>query len=170
MEKVKEYTKSVLIALILALGVRATIVSAYVIPTGSMRPTIVENDRIMGNKFIYFFVDPEPGDIVVFTPPEAAHTDAPRFVKRVIGVEGDWIEVKNGNVFRNGSPLSEPYIEQAPDYTLPLFRVPDGQVFVLGDNRRNSLDSHVWGFLPKQAIFARAMFRYWPLSRMGLVE
>ena len=170
MEKVKEYAKSVLIALIIAFAIRATIVQAYIIPSGSMKPTIMENDRIFGNKFVYFFADPDFGDIVVFTPPEAAHTDASRFVKRVIGLEGDWIEIRDGVVYRNEKPLDEPYIKQTPDYTVPLFRVPDGQVFVLGDNRRNSMDSHVWGFLPKKAIFAKAMFRFWPLSRIGLVK
>jgi signal peptidase I len=85
-------------------------------------------------------------------------------------VDGDWIEVKNGIVYRNGAPLSEPYINQAPDYSLPLFRVPEGYVFVLGDNRRKSYDSHAWGFLPKKNIFAKAMFCYWPMTRIGLVR
>lgn len=170
MEKFKEYAKSVLIALILSFGIRVAIVEAYHIPTGSMIPTIAEHDRIMGNKFIYRFTDPKPGDIVVFTTPKTAHTDAPRLVKRLIGVEGDWIEVKSGIVYRNGNPLIESYIRQTPDYTLPLFRVPEGHIFVLGDNRRNSYDSHAWGFLPKKNIIAKAMFRFWPLTRIGIVR
>jgi signal peptidase I len=170
MEKFKEYVKSILIALVLSLVVRVAIVEGYLIPSGSMLPTIAENDRILSNKFIYRFTYPEPGDIVVFTPPEWAYTNAPRFVKRVIGIEGDWIEIKNGIVFRNGNPLSEPYIKQPPDYTLPLFRVPEGSLFVLGDNRRNSHDSHIWGFLPKKNIIAKAMFRYWPPKRIGVVN
>ncbi|MEK6692324.1 MAG: signal peptidase I [Nitrospirota bacterium] len=170
MEKFKEYLKSILIALVLSLVVRVAIVEGYLIPSGSMLPTIAENDRILSNKFIFRFTDPAPGDIVVFTPPEWAYTNAPRFVKRVIGVEGDWIEIKNGIVYRNGNPLSEPYVQQPSDYTLPPFLVPEGYLFVLGDNRRNSHDSHVWGFLPKKNIIAKAMFRYWPPKRIGVVN
>lgn len=170
MKKFKEYSKSILLALILSLGIRVAIVEAYHIPTGSMIPTIAEHDRIVGNKFIYRFTDPRPGDIVVFTTPKTAHTDAPRLVKRLIGVEGDWIEVKDGLVYRNEQALDEPYIKQTPDYSIPLFRVPEGYVFVLGDNRRNSYDSHAWGFLPKKNIIAKAMFRYWPIERIGLVR
>jgi signal peptidase I len=170
MEKIKEYARSILIALILSLGIRVAVVEAYHVPTGSMIPTVMENDRIMSNKFIYYFVDPKPGDIVVFTPSPNIHTDAPRLLKRLIGVEGDWIEVKNGLVYRNGLSLSEPYVNQPPDYTLPLVQVPEGYVFVLGDNRRNSYDSHAWGFLPKKNIFAKAMFCYWPFTRIGPVR
>lgn len=171
MEKLKEYLKSILFALVLSFGIRVAIAEPYyIIPSGSMRPTIMDNDHVMGNKFIYRFTDPRPGDVVVFTPPAAAHTDAPRFVKRLIAVEGDWVEVKDGAVYRNGKPLSEPYVMATPDYSLPLFRVPEGQMFVLGDNRRNSHDSHIWGFLPKKNVIAKALFCYWPPSRMGLVE
>lgn len=170
MNTIKEYAKSILIAIILSFGIRVAIVEAYHIPTGSMIPTIMENDRIMSNKFIYRFTDPRPGDIVVFTPPPSAHADAPRFVKRLIGIEGDWIEVREGIVYRNGTRLSEPYINQTPDYTLPPLRVSKGYVFVLGDNRRNSYDSHAWGLLPKKNIIAKAMFCYWPPSRFGLVH
>jgi signal peptidase I len=170
MDKVKEYAKSLLIALILSFGIRVAVVEAYHVPTGSMIPTIRENDRLMSNKFIYHFTEPKPGDIVVFNPSQNIHTDAPRLVKRLIGVEGDWIEVKNGTVYRNGVPLAEPYINQTPDYTLPPLQVPKGYVFVLGDNRRNSYDSHAWGFLPRKNIIAKAMFCYWPPSRMGLLR
>lgn len=170
MEKVKEYVKSLLIAVILSFGIRVAVVEAYHVPTGSMIPTIMENDRIMSNKFIYHITEPRHGDIVVFTPSENVYTDAPRLVKRLIAVEGDLIEVKNGMVFRNGVALSEPYINQKPDYTLPLLRVPKGYVFVLGDNRRNSYDSHAWGFLPRKNIIAKAMFRYWPLDRIGVLQ
>jgi signal peptidase I len=169
-EKFKEYAKSILIALILSFGIRVAVVEAYHVPTGSMIPTIMEHDRIMSNKFIYHFTEPKSGDIVVFTPSPNIHTDAPRLVKRLIGVEGDLIEVKDGTVYRNGVALIEPYENQTPDYTLPLFRVPKGYVFVLGDNRRNSYDSHAWGFLPRKNIFAQAMFCYWPPSRIGMLR
>jgi signal peptidase I len=170
MKTFKEYAKSILIALILSLGIRVAVVEAYHVPTGSMIPTIVEHDRIMSNKFIYRFTDPAPGDVVVFRPSSNVHTDAPRLVKRLIGVEGDWIEVKDGIVYRNGRALVEPYLNQTPDYVIPPVRVPAGHVFVLGDNRRNSYDSHAWGFLPKKNIIAKAMFCYWPLDRVGILR
>ena len=170
MEKLKEYTNTILLSLLLSLGIRVAIVEAYHVPTGSMIPTVMENDRIMSNKFIYHITDPKPGDVVVFNPSPNIHTDAPRLMKRVIGVAGDWIEVKDGVVYRNGSAIIEPYIDASPDYTLPLFRVPEAQVFVLGDNRRNSYDSHVWGFLPKKNIIAKAMFCYWPIARLGQIR
>jgi len=169
-EYAKEYAKTILISLILSFGIRVAIVEAYHVPTGSMIPTIMVDDRVMSNKFIYLLSDPRPGDVVVFVPSPNIHTDAPRLMKRIIGIGGDWIEVKDGSVYRNGAPLSELYINDSPDYTLPRFRVPEGQVFVLGDNRRNSYDSHIWGFLPKKNIIARAMFRYWPIARMGIVR
>lgn len=165
-----EYAKSILIALILSLGIRVAIVEAYHVPTGSMRPTIMDNDRIMGNKFIYWFTDPAAGDVVVFRPSSNIHTDAPRLVKRLIGVAGDVIEVRDGVVYRNGTALAEPYLNQPPDYTLPPVRVPEGDVFVLGDNRRNSYDSHAWGFLPRKNIIAKAMFCYWPPDRIGVLR
>lgn len=155
MEKSKDYAKSLLIAVILSFGIRVAVVEAYYVPTGSMIPTIMENDRIMSNKFIYRLTEPVPGDIVVFTPSGNIRTGAPRLVKRLIGTGGDRIEVRNGTVYRNGRPLFEPYVNQAPDYTLPPLRVPEGYVFVLGDNRRNSYDSHVWGFLPRDNIIAK---------------
>lgn len=170
MEKFKEYAKSILIAIVLSLIVRAAIVEAYYVPTGSMLPTIVENDRLMSNKFIYWFTDPKPGDIVVFKPPVQVHTEAPRFLKRVIAVGGDRVEVKYGVVYRNRKPLIEPYIKDMPDYTMSSFIVPDGYVFVLGDNRRNSYDSHMWGFLPEKNITAKVMFRFWPITRIGIVH
>lgn len=170
MSMVREYAKSLLIAVILSLGIRVAIVEAYHVPTGSMVPTIRENDRIMSNKFVYRFTDPAPGDIVVFRPPANVRTSAPRFVKRLIGIEGDWIEIRGGRVYRNGEPLSEPYLNGPPDYVVPLIRVPAGQVFVLGDNRRNSYDSHAWGFLPKKNILARAIFCYWPPDRIGMLR
>ena len=150
---------------------RAAVVEAYHVPTGSMRPTIHEGDRILGSKFHYRFWEPRTGDVVVFRAPEAVRRlsshDADRLVKRVIATDGDFVEVSRGVVRVNGRILDEPYVAAPPDYELPRFRVPAGHVFVLGDNRNNSLDGHVWGFLAEEDLLARAFVRYWPPGRMG---
>jgi len=170
MNRVRELARTLLLALVLSFAIKAVVVEAYWIPTGSMKPTIMENDRVLTSKISYLLSDPAAGDIVVFTPPDAVHTEIRRFVKRVIGVPGDRIEIRGGTVFRNGVALKEPYIRETPDYTLAPFRVPEGRYFVLGDNRRNSFDSHVWGFVPRERITAKALLRYWPPGEAGLLQ
>ena len=164
-----DWVKTIALAIVIALVVRLTIVGAYYVPTGSMKPTIGIGDRLLGAKFLYWFSDPVPGDIVVFEPPEGAHTDVPRFVKRVVAVGGETVEVKDGALYVNGERREEPYAS-APFYRLMPLEVPEGQLFVLGDNRNNSRDGHVWGFLPEQNVEAKIIFRFWPLFRVGMVE
>ncbi|HEY9641104.1 MAG TPA: signal peptidase I, partial [Coleofasciculaceae cyanobacterium] len=91
------------------------------------------------------------------------------FIKRVIGTPGDVVQVKAGTVYLNGHPLTEPYIAEQPAYELDPVQVPDDQLFVMGDNRNNSNDSHVWGFLPQQNIIGRAVFRFFPFDRIGFL-
>ena len=114
---------------------------------------------------------PKRGDVVVFRPPEQAreYSEAPanRYVKRVIATPGDELEIRGGRVFVNGDRIDEPYIAAPPNYRIPPTVVPDGQLFVLGDNRNESLDSHVWGFLPEDQLVAHVFARYWPLDRIG---
>jgi signal peptidase I len=112
----------------------------------------------------YLFRPPSRGDVVVFRFPGDPSRD---FIKRVIGVPGDSVEVKAGQVFVNGVPLEEPYIKNHGRYDYELSYVPDGHYFVLGDNRSNSYDSHVWNFLPEENIIGRAMLSYWPLANFG---
>lgn len=172
-EKVKkevwEWIKSIVVALILALIIRATIVEAFGTPTGSMEPTIIAGDRILGEKITYRFRPPQRGEIIVFKPPPQAHSGNKKFLKRVIAVSGDVIEVKNHKVYINGKPLSEPYIKEPPYYIMPKTKVPEGHLFVMGDNRNNSADSHIWGFLPQKNVIARIFVRYWPPQRIGLL-
>jgi signal peptidase I len=167
----KEWTKTILLTVVLSLGLRVAVVEAFLVPTGSMRPTILEGDRLLGSKFHYWFWQPHRGDVVVFKPPEEAqrlsHQRAPRYVKRVIAVEGDVVEIGRGVVKVNGQVVEEPYVAAAPDYRMPATKVPEGQLFVLGDNRNESLDSHIWGFLEKNALIAHVFVRYWPPNRIG---
>ncbi|MFM7575522.1 MAG: signal peptidase I, partial [Microcystaceae cyanobacterium] len=92
------------------------------------------------------------------------------FIKRVIGTTGDIIEVKDGQVYRNQAPLQENYILENPRYRLPPLQVPPGHLFVMGDNRNNSNDSHIWGFLPQDHVIGQAIFRFYPLTRLGALN
>ncbi|GJM45537.1 MAG: signal peptidase I [Gemmatimonadota bacterium] len=167
-----DWLKTILYSALLFFGMRVAVVEAYHVPTGSMRPTILEGDRILGTKFHYWFWAPKAGDVVVFKSPERArelssHPSSTRLVKRVVATEGDTVEVTGGTVLVNGRVRDEPFIQAPPNYELRPIRVPKGHVFVLGDNRNNSLDGHVWGFLEKDALIARAWVRYWPPTRLG---
>lgn len=169
-------------AAIIFLIVKPFILQTYFIPSSSMEPTLFERDRILGPVFIYRFRKPTNGEIVVFPfrqdnvtyripllfrPP--LEIKRPRnYIKRIIAIEGDTIEVADGRVILNGKPLDEPYIKDAPLYTMPEIRVPEGKVFVMGDNRNNSRDSHVWGFLDMKDVQAKAVALYWPPDRMGI--
>lgn len=179
-----ELVESALIAIVLVfLVIRPFIVQAFYIPSGSMLPTLELQDQILVNKFIYRFHEPQRGDIIVFkSPPEANDDRIQRdFIKRLVGVPGDVIEVRkvgldeNGEpysaVFRNGERLKEPYLmEQKIDYERPPEKIPEGMLFVMGDNRNYSKDSHVWGDLDRHRVIGKAMVRFWPLNRMGLVR
>lgn len=164
-----EGIKSVGISLILAFGIRTFVAEARYIPSGSMEPTLQINDRLMIDKLTYDFSNPQRGDIIVFNPTETLEEENfhEAFIKRVIGLPGDKVEVKNGRVYVNGSPLKENYIEAKPNYQWGPEIVTPNCYLVLGDNRNNSYDSHYWGFVPRDKIVGRAIFRFWPLSRIG---
>lgn len=169
-----EWTHALVSTTVMFLVLRAVVVEAYEVPTGSMRPTIREHDRVLGTKFEYWLREPSRGDVVVFrTPPTVramqADGGSERLLKRVIAVAGDVVEVRDGAVRINGIRQDEPYLQDRPDYRMPAVRVPKGHVFVLGDNRNNSLDGHIWGFLPEDALLAHAVVRYWPPWRVGLL-
>lgn len=171
-------------ALLLALmgGVTAcspTRYRAYYIPSESMLPTFEVNDRILVDRAIYQSSPPQRGDIVIFRPSEqliqmlqAAMPINPQtvFVKRVIGLPGEVLEVKQGQVYVNQLPLSEPYLSAAATYQWGPITVPPQSVILLGDNRNNAFDSHYWGALPQQNLLGRVIWRYWPLERFGAVQ
>ncbi|MBZ0268446.1 signal peptidase I [bacterium] len=165
-----EWGKTIVLTVGIALALRTLVVEPFVVPSGSMRPTIVEGDHLLGTKFHYRFWAPRRGDVVVFRPPEEAlklaGNPVERYVKRVVAVAGDEVEIRRGRVFVNGEALTEPYIAEPPRYVLRTMTVPPGHVFVLGDNRNESLDSHRWGFLPEDALIAHVFACYWPLDRI----
>ncbi|MCL6519770.1 MAG: signal peptidase I [Armatimonadetes bacterium] len=166
-----EIVESVLIAIVLVfLIIRPFIIQAFFIPSGSMEPTLLVHDHILVNKFIYRFKEPQRGDIIVFKAPENATTDGVErdYIKRLIGLPGDVIEVRNGILYRNGKPVREPYIKEPMDYEMPPFKVPKGMLFVMGDNRNDSNDSHRWGPLDRNRVLGKALVIFWPPSRIGI--
>jgi len=164
-----DFLLQLLVCLALVFGVvKPFVVEAFYIPTPSMVPTLQINDRVLVNKFIYRFTEPERGDIVVFESVENSDED---LIKRVVGLPGDEISVRNGTLFVTGELQKEPYTnENLPDESyFPKTAVPKGHVFVMGDNRANSSDSRVFGPLPKKNIEGEAFLRFWPPGRISLL-
>lgn len=170
-EAQRENIQILVIALVLAVSIRLLIAEPRYIPSNSMEPTLLIGDRLVIEKVTYRLHPPQSGDIIVFSPPlefqERFGFPDKAFIKRVIGTPGDTVQVQNGSVYLNHQPLQESYIAEPPAYEMPEIQVPDGKVFVMGDNRNNSNDSHVWGFLPQQNIIGRAIFRFFPLNHLG---
>jgi len=131
----------------------------------SMQPTLFEGDIVLVNKLAYKFGEMKTGDVVIFHDPFNQEED---FIKRLIGKPGDLVEVKNGDVYVNGQMLEEPYIAAEPMYG-GSWRVPEDAIFVLGDNRNQSSDSHSWGFVPLEDVVGKALVVYWPLDEVKIV-
>jgi len=167
-----EAAKTIITAGVLAFGIRTFVAEARYIPSSSMEPTLQINDRLIIEKISYHLHDPKRGDVVVFNPTDAlkAKNFKDAFIKRIIGLPGDTIKISNGIVYVNGDKLSEDYIAQKPDYEFGPVKVPEGQYLVLGDNRNNSYDSHYWGFVPKEKFVGRAFVRFWPFTRLGVLD
>ncbi len=165
-----EGCKTIGLSLFLAFGIRTAVAEPRYIPSGSMEPTLQINDRLMIDKISYRFKNPEREDIVVFDPPDVVAKQEnlhDPFIKRVIGLPGEQVEVKNKQVYINNQPLQENYIADKPNYTWGPKVVPPNSYLVLGDNRNNSYDGHFWGFVPRERIIGRAVVRFWPLDRIG---
>lgn len=177
---VREYAEAIAIAILLALFIRTFVVQAFKIPSGSMLPTLLIGDHLLVNKFIYGIrvpfsgkvlvplKDPKSGDIIVFKFPKDRSID---YIKRVVGVPGDKIEVKNKKVYRNDKLAEDPFAHFTSTTILPgsvspkdnfgPITVPEGKYFVMGDNRDNSSDSRFWGFVETDDVLGKAMIIYW---------
>ncbi len=184
-----EAAKTVGLSLLLAFGIRTYVAEARYIPSGSMEPTLQINDRLIIEKISYLFRSPERGDVVVFNPTKTLKAQGfhDAFIKRVIGIPGDHVEIKNGGVFVNAHRLSEAYVangdptlieacgnapgnnDQAPPppFLAKPVTIPNDSVLVLGDNRNNSYDGRCWGLVSKEDVVGRASFRFWPINRTG---
>lgn len=167
-DALREFVVLVVIAFMLAFGIRTAVAEVRWVPTGSMEPTIQEGDRLFTVKALYYFQKPQRGDIVIFKVPERASLDpkSPPFVKRVIGLPGDTVEVSDGKVYVNGKVFNVDNAK-SPLYSLGPIEVKPGMLFVLGDNRNASYDSHEWGLLPLENVIAKAVYIIWPLDHMG---
>jgi len=176
----REYAEAILIAVILALFIRTFVVQAFKIPSGSMQPTLLIGDHILVNKFIYGIKipflnvtlipvkDPERGDIIVFKFPEDPKKD---FIKRVVGLPGDTVEVRDKRIYINDEPMEDPYGTYMDPHFIPLgarprdnmnpVTVPPDSFFVMGDNRDHSYDSRFWGFVDLSAVKGKAFIIYW---------
>lgn len=162
--ELKDWIGSIVIAVVLAMLIRTFIVELYVVDGPSMRPTLESEERLVVNKFIYRFHPPQKGEILVFQYPRDPSRD---FIKRVIATPGDTIEIHEGRVLVNDQLLTEDYILEKTRSEYPKSTVPEGRVFVMGDNRNNSEDSRFAdvGFVPYDLIKGKAMLVFWPVSQ-----
>jgi signal peptidase I len=166
MKILREVGLTILIAVVVFICLRLT-VQSYTVVMSSMEPNFYEGDCIMVNKVSYHSSGPQRGDVIVFDPP----FDSPHpFIKRVIGLPGETVEINAGKVFIDGIPIEEEYIMASPTYTMPTTEIPENEYFVLGDNRNGSNDSHNGWMVPRDNIIGKAWFRYWPLSKWGVVK
>mmetsp|Transcript_4963 Transcript_4963/g.15009 ORF Transcript_4963/g.15009 Transcript_4963/m.15009 type:complete len:277 (+) Transcript_4963:33-863(+) len=159
---------------VVAFLIRWFVVEPRYIPSASMVPTLQIGDQLAVEKISTLVRTPRPSEVVLFRPPPAAlggkkPVPGQVFVKRVVAGPGDVVQVRDGSVFVNGQRRSEPFADSA-NYELGPMTVPLNSLFVLGDNRNRSFDSHVWGFLPTDHIIGHAILRYWPLDRFGQIE
>lgn len=164
----------IILAVLSTLSIRTFIAEARWIPSEAMVPTLQKNDRLVIDKLSYHFAAPQRGDIIVFSPTETIKKDNPNlkdaFIKRIIGLPGEKVEVKAGKVYISDSPLEENYIKSPPQYQYGPVTVTQNSYFVLGDNRNNSYDSHFWGFVPRKNIIGRASEIFFPLERAGSLK
>jgi len=170
-EKVKEWIQSIVIALVLALVVRTFLMQAYKIPSGSMKPTLIPGDRILVNKVVYRFREPERGDIIVFRSTIEPKKD---FIKRMVAKSGEILEIENGNIKINSEVVNDPQIFKNVYYyrkgdfisNKNEIQIPEDSYFMLGDNSLHSQDSRFWGVVPDKNIIGKAFLIYWPVTRI----
>jgi len=177
MKNTWKWIRTILFAIVLALAFRSFLFASYIVDGKSMEPTLFDGNLLMVNKMIYDWQDVNHGDVIVFHANENED-----YVKRVIGLPGDKITYKNDTLYLNGKKVDEPYLDPyrkndgkplTEDFTLEeitggVKEVPDGRIFVMGDNRRESLDSRYFGFVPIETIVGKVDVRYWPINQLAL--
>ncbi|MED1949122.1 MULTISPECIES: signal peptidase I [Brevibacillus] len=171
-----EWTRALVIAIILAFLIRTFLFAPFIVEGESMETTLHNNEKLVVNKAIYYMEDPKPGDIIVF------HAEKTRdYIKRVIAVAGDTVEVKNDQLFINGKLVEEPYLAQHKEeakkqgelvftHDFPLVKIPANHIFVMGDNRLNSTDSRIIGPVAVSTVVGRAEFTFWPIGDIRMTR
>jgi signal peptidase I len=161
----REVVETVLLTLLIFFAIRA-LIQNFRIEGVSMEPNLHDGQYLIINKFVYYLHPPERGDVVVFHYPRNPRRD---FIKRIIGLPGEKVEIRGERILINGEELQEPYAVHTGNYSWGPQRLGEDEYFVLGDNRSSSSDSHNWGPLPKDAIVGKAWISYWPPKYWGLV-
>jgi signal peptidase I len=180
---VLDWTLSIVLAVVVVLAVKVEVANPYRVPTASMEPTLHcarpadsclagHSDRVVANRFIYRFRDPERGEIVVFDAPaktQQACNESGTFVKRIVGLPGEVVSERNGVVYIDGHRLDEPYVVPSlrDKVTQEWPRTPPDHYFMMGDNRTHSCDSREWGTVPRDSLIGPVFLTYWPLNRVG---
>jgi len=158
--------ETLLLSVLLFVAINA--ISARIRVDGfSMEPTLKSGEFVVVNKLAYRFGEPDTGDVIVFQYPRDPDQE---YIKRVIGTPGDTVSIINGQVYVNGEQLNETYIASPPSYQSEERTIPENSLYVLGDNRNNSSDSHTWGPVPMEFVIGKALFVYWPPDRWGVVD
>lgn len=167
--ELRSWLRDIFFAALTAILIVIFVIQPVKVEGTSMEPRLSDQERIFVNKFVYHFSEVGRGDIVVFWYPR---DPSKSFIKRVVGLPGEEIEIRSGVVYVNGKTLQESYVPPSYfDYaSYPAQVVPEDQYFVLGDHRNSSNDSRNWGFVPSANVFGKAIFRYWPISKLGVIE
>lgn len=167
--EVRSWMRDVFFAAMTAILIVIFVVQPVKVEGTSMQPELSDQERIFVNKFVYHFSEIERGDVVVFWYPR---DPTKSFIKRVIGLPGEHVEISEGVVLLNGERLQEPYLTPRfhDNRSFGPVRVTPNHYFVLGDHRNSSNDSRNWGLVPRQNIFGKAILRYWPVSKLGLIN
>jgi len=162
------WIKTIILAVAIALFIDFGVIVNATVPTGSMKNTIMEGDRVVAFRFSYLFNDPQRGDVVIFDYPDAPEGETVLYVKRIIGEPGDTVEVSGGKVYINGEPLEEDYIREDMIGDFGPYVVPDDSYFMMGDNRNDSLDSRYWNdkYVKKDKILGKVMFKYYKKPKL----
>ncbi|MBA7473365.1 Signal peptidase IB [subsurface metagenome] len=161
----REILSTIILAVIIFVLLQTTF-QTFIVIQCCMEPNFQEGQRLIINKVVYHFHEPEMGDVIILHPPFNPETT---FIKRIIALPGDTVEIKMGAVYVDGYPLDEPYIKEPPSYIMREREVPADNYFVLGDNRNNANDSHIWGTVPRENIVGKVWLSIWPPARWGIV-
>lgn len=166
-----QWVAAIVAAVLIALAIDNFVIVNAQIPSGSMENTIMTGDRVIGNRFAYSFSDPQRFDIIIFRYPD---DESQLFIKRIIGLPGETVEIRDGKIYLNGSdePLEDVQTKETMVGSFGPYTVPESSYFVMGDNRNDSKDSRYWTntFVTKDEILGKAIFRYWPISEFKILE